>query len=150
MAELPNEVSSLLIPMQGRPWLIPNIIVAEVIPLRQPDRPGHGSEWLLGWINWRDADIPLLSFERLNESGQVVIGEEAHIAVLNTITGNTGFYAVVVQGIPRQMKINRQDLVEEPVDTGPAEAMYIQLGGDLAVIPDLDAMEQAVAGLQQR
>lgn len=149
MAELPNDIASLLIPMQGRPWLLPNIAVAEVIPLRQPDRPGHGSEWLLGWINWRDQDIPLLSFERLNESGQVTIGGEARIAVLNSVTGNVGFYAVVVQGIPRQLKVNRQDLVEEPVDTGPAEAMYIQLGGDLAVIPDLDAMEQAVSGLRQ-
>ncbi|MBA3980961.1 MAG: chemotaxis protein CheW [Alcanivorax sp.] len=149
MAELPNDIASLLIPMQGRPWLLPNIAVAEVIPLRQPDRPGHGSEWLLGWINWRDQDIPLLSFERLNESGQVTIGAEARIAVLNSVTGNIGFYAVVVQGIPRQLKVNRQDLVEEPVDTGPAEAMYIQLGGDLAVIPDLDAMEQAVSGLRQ-
>ncbi|WP_245932516.1 chemotaxis protein CheW [Isoalcanivorax indicus] len=149
MAELPNDIASLLIPMQGRPWLLPNIAVAEVIPLRQPDRPGHGSEWLLGWINWRDQDVPLLSFERLNESGQVTIGAEARIAVLNSVTGKVGFYAVVVQGIPRQLKVSRQDLVEEPVDTGPAEAMYIQLGGDLAVIPDLDAMEQAVGGLQQ-
>jgi chemosensory pili system protein ChpC len=34
------------------------------------------------------------------------------------------------------------------VDTGPAEAMYIQVGGNLAVIPDLDAIEGAVAGLR--
>ncbi len=27
--------------------------------------------------------------------------------------------------------------------------MYIQVGGDLAVIPDLDAIEGAVAGLQK-
>ncbi|MCK0536818.1 chemotaxis protein CheW [Alcanivorax quisquiliarum] len=150
MAELPTEITSLLIPMQGRPWLLPNIILAEVLPLRQPDRPGHGSEWLLGWLNWRDVDLPLLSFERLNESGQVVIGEEARIAVLNSITGKTGFYAVIVQGIPRQVRVNSDDLIEEPVETGPAEAMYIQLGGDLAVIPDLDAIEQAVAGLHGR
>lgn len=149
MAELPNDIASLLIPMQGRPWLLPNIIVAEVIPLRQPERPGHGSEWLLGWLSWRDQDVPLLSFERLNESGQVTIGPEARIAVLNGVTGQTGFYAVIVQGIPRQLRVDRHDLVEEPAETGPAEAMYIQLGGDLAVIPDLDAMEQAVVSLRR-
>lgn len=147
MAELPTEVPSLLIPMQGRPWLIPNIVVAEVIPLRQPDRPGHGAEWLLGWFNWRDSDIPLISFERLNESGQVHIGDGARIAVLNTVTGKTGFYAVVVQGIPRMLKIGRNDLVEEPADTGPAEAMYLQVGGDLAVVPDLDAIERTILAL---
>ena len=144
MAELPNEVPSLLMPMQGRPWLIPNIVVAEVIPLRQPDRPGHGAEWLLGWLSWRDLDLPLISFERLNESGQVHIGEDARIAVLNTVTGKTGFYAVIIQGIPRMVKVGRNDLVEEPGDTGPAETMYIQIGGDLAVVPDLDAIERTI------
>lgn len=149
MAELPNEIPGLLIPMHGRPWLVPNIVVAEIIPLRQPDRPGHGPEWLLGWMNWRDEDIPLLSFERLNDSGQVIIGPEARIAVINTVTGKLKFYAIVIQGIPRQSRIGKEDLVEEPVENGPAESMYVQMGGDLAVIPDLDAIERALSGLMQ-
>ena len=148
MSSLPSDISSLLIPMQGRPWLVPNIVVAEIIPLRQPDRPGHGPEWLLGWLSWRDQNIPLLSFEKLNESGQITIGQDARIAVLNTVAGKSTFYAVIVQGIPRMMKVAKDDPGEEPVDTGPAEAMYIQVGGDLAVIPDLDAIEGAVAGLR--
>ena len=78
-AQIPESLPSLLIPMNGRPWLIPNIVVAEVIPLRQPDRPGHGPEWLLGWINWREQDLPLISYEKLNESGQVAIGPDARI-----------------------------------------------------------------------
>ncbi|MZR63154.1 chemotaxis protein CheW [Alcanivorax sp. DP30] len=148
MSSLPTEISSLLIPMQGRPWLVPNIVVAEVIPLRQPDRPGHGPEWLLGWLSWRDQSIPLVSFERLNESGQITIGQDARIAVLNTVAGKRPFYAVIVQGIPRLIKVGKDDPVEEPVETGAAESMYIQVAGDLAVIPDLDAIEGAVSGLQ--
>lgn len=149
MADLPSEIPGLLIPMHGRPWLVPNIVVAEIIPLRQPERPGHGPEWLLGWINWRDEEIPLLSFEKLNDSGQVSIGQDARIAVINTVTGKLKFYAVIIQGIPRQSRIGNDDIVEEPVQNGPAEAMYVQLGGDLAVIPDLDAIERAIAGLLQ-
>ena len=149
MADLPNEIPGLLIPMHGRPWVVPNIVVAEIIPLRQPDRPGHGPEWLLGWLSWRDEDIPLLSFEKLNESGQVTIGPEARIAVINTVTGKLKFYAVIIQGIPRQSRIGKEDLVEEPVENGPAESMYVQMGGDLAVIPDLDAIARALSGLMQ-
>lgn len=144
---MPDELPSLLIPMNGRPWLVPNIVVAEVIPLRHPDRPGHGPEWLLGWINWREQDLPLISYEKLNESGQVTIGAQARIAVVNTVSGQTRFYAVVVQGIPRLLRVGKGDPVEEPSDSGPADAMYVQVGGDLAVIPDLDAVERAVAGL---
>ncbi len=149
MADLPNDIPGLLIPMQGRPWLLPNIVVAEIIPLRQPEKPGHGPEWLLGWINWRDEEIPLLSFEKLNDSGQVSIGQDARIAVINTVTGKLKFYGIIIQGIPRQSRVGNDDIVEEPVQSGPAEAMYVQMGGDLAVIPDLDAIERAIAGLMQ-
>jgi len=147
MAELPDDIAGLLIPMHGRPWLLPNIAIAEIIPLRQPDRPGHGAEWLLGWLNWRDEDVPLISFEKLNDSGQVVVGPDARIAVINNVSGTLRFYAVVIQGIPRQARVGKDDLVEEPVETGPAESMYVQLGGDLAVIPDLDAVERALGGV---
>ena len=147
MAELPEDIAGLLIPMHGRPWLVPNIAIAEIIPLRQPDKSGHGPEWLLGWMSWRDEDIPVISFEKLNDSGQVSIGSDARIAVINTVSGKTRFYAVIIQGIPRQARVGKDDLVEEPVETGPAESMYVQLGGDLAVIPDLDAVERAVQGL---
>lgn len=146
--ELPEEVPSLMVPMQGRPWLIPNILVAEVIPLRQPERPGKGAEWLLGWLDWRDEEIPLISFERLNDSGAVHIGEDARLAVLNTVTDKLPFYAVVIQGIPRQLRVARNDPVEEPVETGPAELAYVQLGGELATLPDLDAIERALVSLQ--
>ena len=148
MAELPEEVPTLLIPMHGRPWLVPNIMVAEIIPLRQPDRPGGGPEWLLGILNWRDEDVPLISFERLNESGKVTIGPNARIAVVNNLGGKLKFYAVLIQGIPRLAKITNEDLVEEPVNTGPAESMCVQMGGELAVIPDLDAIERAIEGVQ--
>lgn len=148
MADMPAEVPSLLIPMHGRPWLVPNIVVAEIIPLRQPDRPGGGPEWLLGVLNWRDEDVPLVSFEKLNDTGKVSIGQDARIAVINNITGNVKFYAVLIQGIPRLAKVTNEELVEEPVDTGPAEAKYVQLGGELAVIPDLDAIERAIEGVQ--
>lgn len=145
--QLPEEIPCLLIPMHGRPWLVPNILIAEVISLRQPDRLGKGTDWLLGWLNWRDVELPLISFERLNDSGQVYIGDEARIAVLNNVSGHLRFYGMVIQGIPRMVRVNKNDLVEEPVDTGPAESMHVQVGGDLAIMPDLDAIERAVAGL---
>lgn len=146
--ETPEQVTSLLVPMQGRPWLIPNILVAEVIGLRHPDRSAtSGPGWLLGWINWRDVEVPLISFEAMNEAGQPQIGQEARIVVLNTITGKNRFYAMVIQGIPRTVKVEDDDLVEEPVDAGPVEDRSVQVGGDLAVMPDLDAIEEQLAGL---
>ncbi len=147
--ELPNEIQSLLIPMHGRPWLLPNIAVAEIIPLRQPDRPGRGADWLLGWLSWRDQDVPLISFERMNDSGQVTIGPEARIAIINSTQEKPPFYAVIVQGIPRQAEVGRETLLEEPVKTGKVEAMCVQLGSELAVIPDFETIADTLSKVQQ-
>lgn len=146
--ETPEQITSLLVPMLGRPWLIPNILVAEVIGLRHPDRSATGEPgWLLGWLDWRDVKVPLICFEAMNETGQAQVGREARILVLNTITGRNRFYAMVIQGIPRTVKVEDDDLVEEPVDSGPVEDRLVQVGGDLAVIPDLDAIEDQLAEL---
>lgn len=147
--QLPSDIPALLVPMHGRPWLIPNVNVAEIIPLQQPQKVEQGPEWLLGWINWRDMTLPLVSTEKMNDSGQAVISAEARIAVINTVSGRVRFYAVLIQGIPRLARVGRDDIIEEPVETGPAESMYVQLGGDLAVIPDFDAIERAVSGVIQ-
>lgn len=145
---LPVEVPSLLIPMSGRPWLVPNIMVAEIIPLRQPDKVGEGPDWLVGKLAWRDEVIPLISYERLNDTGSAQIGSDARIAVLNNLTGKVKFYAILIQGIPRQSKINNDDLIEDPAECGPVDAINIQIGGELAVMPDLDAIEKAISELE--
>lgn len=145
-----TSINSLRIPMQERSWLVPGNVLAEVIPLRHPDRPGHGQEWLLGWINWRDQNIPLLSFERLNQSGRVVIGPAARIAVFHTITGTVPFYAMIIQDQPQPVAVDAATLRVDGDATGPIEAFIAHLEDDVVLIPDLDKLEHAVSGLQFR
>lgn len=146
-AELPNDIASVLLPMQGRPWLLPSEALAEVLPLRQPDRPGRGGNWLLGWLSWKDQNVPLISFERLNEADQMAIGPNARYAVIKSTRESPAFYAVIIQDLPRQVTVGPDDAVEEPVESGPAEAMLLQLGEELVMIPDIDKIEQAISSL---
>lgn len=142
-----DRIESILLPMQGRPWLLPAVAVAEVMPIRQPDRPGRGVDWLLGGIGWRDRDIPLISFERLNDSGQVSIGLNAKIAIIATRDEENPFFAMIVQGEARQIAITEENLTDEPTQTGPAEARCVQVDEEMAVIPDLGLIEEAIGSL---
>ena len=62
-----QDVSTLLIPVEGKTLLLPNVAVAEILeyshPVAQPDVP----TWYLGNIEWRTLQVPLISFESVNE-----------------------------------------------------------------------------------
>ncbi|MEY1660735.1 chemotaxis protein CheW [Isoalcanivorax beigongshangi] len=147
MSDLPRDIPSLLVPMRERPWLVPETLLAEVLPLRHPERPGRGRDWLLGWIRWRDEELPLVSFERLNQTGPVVVGEGARIGVLRGLGGVLPHYAMVFQGEPQPLTVAPTALQDTGSGRGPMEAHRVQVAGESAVVPDLDALETVLAGL---
>ncbi|MDP2227024.1 MAG: chemotaxis protein CheW [Moraxellaceae bacterium] len=140
-------IACLLAPIVGRQLLLPNVTVAEVVLAsdREPAPLGAPS-WHQGFVNWRDAQVPVIAFEGLN--GEPVPREYQRIAILASITGNTTipFYGVAVQGAPRMAKVKiaqLEDLESAPV--GPVEFLQVRYSGELAVIPDLDAVEALLA-----
>src|SRR5690606_11369984 len=58
-----TSLTCLAIPLADRTLLIPNVVVAELIPYRAPQPSAGMPAWFLGQINWRDLRLPLLSFE---------------------------------------------------------------------------------------
>lgn len=148
MSNQPSEILSVLVPMKARSWLLPSSLVAEVLPLRQPERPGQGADWLLGWLTWRGVATPLISFERFNESGQVAIGPDAKILVLNTLSEESRFYAVIIQGDPKRKVVADNDIQDQPDSSlGRGERALVQFEDELVIIPDLDAIEKELQPL---
>ena len=59
-------VKCLLLPLQIGPMLVPNSVIAEIVPA-QRHHPETAIEqpWVLGTVEWRSMVLPLLSLERL-------------------------------------------------------------------------------------
>lgn len=136
-----NTLTGLLLPLSDRSLVLPNVAVAELIGY-QPCTPlPHQPAWLLGWIDWRSQRLPLLSFEAAS-GGQTQVGERARIVVLNAL-GDTPrrFFALLVQGIPRTCKLDSQlNYVDVPL--APLELAAVQVGEQVARVPDLPGLEQ--------
>jgi len=145
-----NLVASLLIPVQNKSLLVPNIVVAEVVSLQTitplPDSPS----WALGSILWRGEQVPVMSFEIANSQVHGRDSEQARLAVINAVSGQSRFkyFAILVQGIPRMIKLTEGDVREDkqvPVGQGEKMAVITQLGK--AMIPDLDYLEALLGKL---
>lgn len=138
----------LLTPITNKQLLLPNAAVAEVVPadsLQPP--PDNAAPWHQGFVSWRGMDVPVVAFETLN--GEGAAREYERIAILNGLSAQRElpFYGVAVQGVPRLAKVKIAELEDlEGAPTGPVEFLRVRYAGELAVIPDLDAVEAKLLG----
>jgi len=143
-------VSSLLVPVQNKSLLVPNVVIAEVVPLQQIEAIEGAPPWLLGYILWRGEQVPVMSFEIANSQVHGRDSDNARLAVINAVTGQSrfGFFAVLVQGIPRMIKLTEKEVREDKQSsTGQAEKMAVLTQLGKAVIPDLDYLESLLTRL---
>jgi chemosensory pili system protein ChpC len=141
-----QEVASLLIPIQGRLLLAPNVTVAEIVPVSQVIPVEDAPAWYLGNCSWREQTIPLLSFEVMNGEDKPGVASRSRFAVLNTTGVNESlpFMAILTQGLPRLARVTEEEITErEDADNKPFELMHVSWAGEEAVIPHVEAMERA-------
>ena len=141
-----NEMASLLIPMAERLLLLPTVSVAEMVPWNRPVPVIGAPDWLLGMFSWREQQVPLLSYEVINGEAKALIHNRCRVAILNN-TGESDdlpFIALATQGIPRLARVNEREISEvSSVGKKSFELMQVSLAGELAVIPNVSALEQA-------
>lgn len=147
-----DSVRTLIIPIQGRNLLLPNVAVAEVVPYMRPRAVADAPDWLLGVINWRGLTIPLISYDGLYGADVRDGVGQARIAVLNTVHSDSGlsFYALVTAGIPQLKRVNADLLQEVAAEDVTGTLSQVQVGEIPAVIPDLAALESVVADCWKR
>jgi len=140
-----EEVPSLLIPVGGRTLLVPTVSIAEIAPFSHASGEQDAPDWYLGKIQWRDQQVPLLSFEVINGEARPAIHSRCRVAVFNNtgVSEDLPFLALPTQGIPRLARVNAEELSQREAATKAFELMHVSLAGENAVIPDVAALERA-------
>ncbi len=142
-------IDVLMIATDAGHLLVPNVCVAEVLPWRRPSERPAVPPWYRGELEWRDRRVALVDYALLDAEGEQASsphGAGACQVVLNRIRPDTpvAFYALVAGALPRLLHLAAEDL-ERSDDGGAADLMAVQVGTELARIPDLEALEQLVA-----
>lgn len=141
-------IACLLAPITGKQLLLPGATVSDVVPAgeRQPAPPG-APDWHKGFVTWKDQQVPVVAFEILN--GEPGPRDIERVAILTGISNQRVLpcYGIVVQGQPAAAKVKIAQLEDlEGAPTGPMEFLKVRYLGELAVIPDLDAVEANLLG----
>ena len=133
-------VAAFILPTQGKRLIVPNVAIAEIIAMTPIQPLEQAPPSCQGLIHWRGIDIPVLSFEQANSQMATHTTTQSRIAVFNSINPNSAlaFFAILIQAIPRMLKVGKQDLTELDDPCLVAESMLVQSQniGQL-VIPNL-------------
>lgn len=145
-----TRISSLLLPMQQKPLLVPSVCVVEVVGYSRPSQESQEHKqrenWYLGEINWRDLGIPLVSFERMTQRRFAMGSATARIAILNNTSGHSAapFYGVIIQGMPQLMELGQDEIKKLDLPSGYIEQMNVSVHRINACIPNLPLVEQLI------
>lgn len=140
-----QEIASLLIPLQGHSILLPNVTVAEIVPVAEILPVDNAPQWYLGNCIWRELTVPLLSLEALNGDAVPAIHSRARFAVLNTtgVNSDLAFIAILTQGLPRLARVSEDEISErEDAENRQYDLMHVSWAGEYTLIPDVTAIEQ--------
>lgn len=141
----PDQIDCLLIPLKDKNLILPNVAVAEIVPFSHLLTTASNVDWMLGRIDWRGVPIPVVCYEMLCNQGAPAPNPNARFAIINGVGNHAQmpFYAMLVQGIPRLMHINQDDVKPvEAFNIGTFDKSSVSIDQEAAIIPDLDLVEQ--------
>ncbi len=146
-ADIPA-VHTLLIAMDFGYLLVPSAMVAEVLPLPTVYGADVARHWILGQINWRGLSIRAVSFERMVSDLRPTLENYSRIVVFYPLPGrgDRDYFGILSSKDPRSTLVN-EDLVPRSLPenvSGRYIASVIEVSGEAAAIPDLDALATAV------
>ncbi len=147
-----TELATLLIPVEDKSLILPNVSVAEIFDFSEPKKEEDVPTWYLGRLLWRSTEVPLVSYEAVNEQPFVSKVDNAKIVIINGVSNvdELPFWGIVTQGLPRLLRVMGQEIAEEEnASCGPAELMAVYINGELAFIPNLDFIEKLLLELKK-
>ena len=142
--EQPEEIPCLMVPLAGRTLLMPTVTIAEMVSYSAPQAVDQAPDWLLGMVEWRNLQVPVLSFEVLNGEANPGTAIRSRLAVLNNtgVSDELPFIAVPTQAIPKLVRVSGQDITESEEPNQPFDHMRVEVDDEILVIPDISSLEQ--------
>lgn len=150
-----EDIYAVLMSLHDDHLLLPNAAVAEVVGMEQLVPVERASApWLRGHCEWNGRQVPVISFEQLND-GDAASGDSRRqrIVILHAFGRHLaqGYVAVLTQGYPHLLTLTRNALRSLPRQEGGREGLvlaHVGIANQHALIPNLDAIEADIARAQ--
>ncbi len=140
-------IPCMLIPLQQHYLLLPNTTLAEVIPMPDLDKVSDKPQYWVGQCQWHSWQIPVIDLEGLVQDQLSNTADANKLCVIRGIndSSNINVYGLPCYGVPQLIHLTESAL--KPIeDADESEYLHsqIQIGNNIAYIPNLDNIEAAL------
>ena len=154
MAEDTESIKCVILTLRKENVLVPNSLVAEIISVKDVENTDSTESWYLGSMDWRGADVPLLSFEAAGGAKINKVNLNTQAVVLYAVgkDGNVNshpYLGLVMSGVPHVCRFTREQIRADDVagEAHPMVSQRVRINGASVSILDVDAMVDMVAEL---
>jgi hypothetical protein len=134
----------ILIPIGCGQLLLPSAVIAEICPYDEP-KEIINKNGVLGFIDWCDKKLPLLSVEEaLSLAPPYCVKKYQNLILygLDTIE----FYAIRATDMPRSLMVKSENLIElEKIENHNGLIYKVKYESEVAWLPDLNYLEGIVS-----
>ncbi len=152
-----SNLRCLLISVQSGQLLLPNNLIAEVLPFATPLQIEGAPPWVVGAMLWRNLTTPLVSLGQLIFRVTPEADLNSRIIILNTLGTDSRLphFGILGTSAPRPLNVRRQDIQPDPEpptsELGQSGVLsWARYQEQPVVVPDLDAIETVLRPLVRR
>lgn len=135
----------ILIPIGCGQLLLPSAVIAEICPYDEEPKEIINKNGVLGFIDWCDKKLPLLSVEEaLSLAPPYCVKKYQNLILygLDTIE----FYAIRATDMPRSLMVKSENLIElEKIENHNGLIYKVKYESEVAWLPDLSYLEDIVS-----
>lgn len=142
---------TLLIPFLGGQAILPSNTVVETLPFATSLKLENAPPWVVGAILWQARTTPLISLEYLLDGEDPGLHGHSRIIMVHALGNNPKLphFGFLGTGVPRPLELKREAIeLDGPVGLAPDGVLRrVLIDDEPVVIPDMDTIEAALAGL---
>lgn len=144
-----NEIRGIMMPVaEDKKVLLPNAIIAEVVSYKKLKSIDSSPNWLLGEMNWRGYDLPVICYNSLSTGIHSTFEKKGRVAVIKSL-GNIEkmpYFAMLVSGVPRLQLVTQGDLQVHQTDENEnnAIASRVTIQDEMSEIPNIRFIEHVL------
>ncbi len=134
----------ILIPIGCGQLLLPSAVIAEICPYDEP-KEIINNNGVLGFIDWCDKELPLLSVEQALSLPVPNCDNKYQNLILYGLDA-IEFYAIRATDMPRSLMVKSENLIElEKIESHNGLIYKVEYESEVAWLPDLSYLETIVS-----
>jgi chemotaxis signal transduction protein len=152
-----SSLRCLLMTVQSGQIILPNSLVAEVLPFAMPLQIETAPHWVTGAMLWHNLTTPLISLGRLVFRVAPDADLNSRIIIVNTLGADSRLphFGILGTAAPRPLNLRREDLklnleIPDADRNRPGVLSWAGYQDQPVVIPDIDAIEAVLQPLVRR